>query len=522
MEFGMQVAKALDVLRNEKKQYKDYVPQEAIQAGNELVNATKNIWDDVKKTVVELVYKEIPMQYPHVAVWWYSVLVDIEQDKELFYEFVKYIRKNRAAFSANTQYFLFYQLKRKLFVSSDLDMKEIKEELWKYYKEVVEEFAQMIHTSLETIPEEERNENLVVVITEQFLAIQHGPTKTALDRCRALQTVAGKNVMLLNTAEVMSSVGKIPFRDMCMAGYIPEKQKEQKQMWKGVAIPYYQCENNMPDIEKLDELLEQIRRLAPMRVVSIGGSSMLSNLVNKMIPVLTVGLAPSDLEYTTTKYQTISRKLQSVDIEMLHNLGFSETNVIESIFTSSLKPQTEHITRRVLGIPEDKFFMVVIGGRLDLEITDEFLSNLEEIMKDDMHLGFIGTFNTYADYMQKYPKLKTHSSYLGFCEDILSRLEVCDLYVNPTRKGGGTSCVEAMFMGIPVISTRYGDVAVNAGEDFLVEDYSQMKNVIMRYYIDKNYYNIMSKKAKQRADVLLDTETEFMRVMSEVNKRERN
>lgn len=522
MGFGIQVATALDVLRNERKQYKDYVPQEAIKAGNELVDATKDIWDDVKETVVELVYKEMPMQYPHVAVWWYSVLVDIEQDKELFYEFVKYVRKNRTVFSANTQYFLFYQIKRKLFVSSELDMPETKMELWKYYKEVVEEFVPMMHTSLEMIPEEERDENLVVVITEQFLAVQHGPTKTALDRCRALQTVGEKNVLLINTAEVMSSIGKIPFRDMCMAGYIPEKRNEQKQIWKGVAIPYYQCEDNMPDIEKLDDLLSEIRRLAPMRVVSIGGSSILSNLVNKMIPVLTVGLSPSDFEYTTTKYQTLSRKLETTDMKMLHNLGFSEENVIESIFTSSLKPQTEHITRQVLGIPEDKFFMVVIGGRLDLEVTDEFLGNLEEIMQDNMHLGFIGAFNAYENCIQKYPKLKTHSSYLGFCKDILSRLEVCDLYVNPTRKGGGTSCVEAMFMGIPVVSTRYGDVAINAGEDFLVEDYAQMKEKIMRYYTDKEFYNEMSKKAKQRADVLLDTETEFMRIMSEVNNRERN
>lgn len=517
----MQVASALDVLRNERKQYKDYVPQEAIQSGNELVNATKNIWDDVKKTVVELVYNEIPMRYPHVAVWWYSVLLDIQQDEKLFCEFIKYIRKNRTVFSANTQYFLFYQIKRVLFVTPDLNKKEIKEELWKFYVEIVEDFAQMMNTSLETIPEIKRNENLVVVITEQFLSIEHGPTKTALDRCAALKTVAGKDVLLINTAEVMSSIGKIPFRNVCMASYVPQMQNEDKQIWKDVVIPYYQCQNNMPDICRLDEMLSEIRRLAPMRVVSIGGSSMLSNLVNKIIPVLTVGLSPSDLEYTTTKYQTISRNVEVEELEMLHHVGFSQKNIIESIFTSGLKPQMEHITRQELGVPENKFLMTVIGARLDIEVTSEFLQNLEEVLQEDMYVCFLGCFDTYENRIQKYPKLQTHSSYLGFCDDILSRLEVVDLYVNPTRKGGGTSCVEAMFMGVPVVSTNYGDVAVNVGEDFLVEDYTQMKELIVRYYTDKEFYRVMSEKAKQRADVLLDTETEFMRIMEEVNKRER-
>ncbi len=520
MGYGMQVATALNVLRNEKKQYKDYIPQEAIKSGNELVSATKNIWNDVKKTVVELVYEEIPMQYPHVAVWWYSVLTDIEQDKELFYEFVKYVRENRNTFSANTQYFLFYQLKRKLFVSPELNIRKTTEELWNYYKEVVEEFAQRMHTSLETIPAETRDEDLVIVITEQFLAIQHGPTKTALDRCRALKMVGKKKVLLINTAEVLSGVGKIPFWNAYMGSYASEKQNEREQIWKGVEIPYHQCRDDMPDIDEVDELLSEIRRLAPMRVVSIGGSSMLSNLVNKMIPVLTIGLSPSALEFTTTKYQTISKKLEPSDIEMVNKLGFKEENLIEGIFTSSLKPQTEHITRQELGVPEDKFLMVVIGGRLDMEVTEEFLESLEEIIQDDMYVGFIGTFNTYESVIPKYPKLRTHSSNLGFCNDILSRLEICDLYVNPNRRGGGTSCVEAMFMGVPVVSTQYGDVAVNAGEAFLVKDYSQMKAAIMQYYTDRDFYDTMSKKAKQRADVLLDTETEFMRIMSEVNKRE--
>ena len=521
MEFGNTVAAVLTVMRDENKQYKDYLPQEAITAGEKLVEITKNLWDDVRKTIVELVHKEIPMQYPYVAVWWYSVLVEIEKDEDIFNEFIAYVRNNRRAFSANTQYFLYYQLKNKLFVYSNLDGQETKRELWRYFIEVVNEFSEKVHASLQIIPEKDRNENLILVITEQFLGVNHGPTKTALDRCKAIKMVLNKSVLLINTAEIASSVGEIPYMGTGVANYRIEKLHECEQSWKGVKIPYYQCENNMPDINELDKLLEKIRELAPLRVISIGGSGILSNLVNRIIPVLTIGLCPSDLEFTTTQYQTLGRKLQSTDTKLLSELKFPTEHVIESTFTSGLKTQTEHITRSDLQIPDDKFLMCVVGGRLNMEVTDAFLSAIEKIMQDDMYLVFWGYFDKYEESIERYSRLKKNSSYLGFCQDILSRLDICDLYVNPVRKGGGTSCVEAMYKGVPVVSVNYGDVAVNAGEDFLVGNYEEMQKVIQRYHDDKDFYNVMSDKAKKRAAVLMDTETEFVNIMLEVDRREK-
>ena len=65
------------------------------------------------------------------------------------------------------------------------------------------------------------------------------------------------------------------------------------------------------------------------------------------------------------------------DVELLKHLGYTKEHVIESIFTSSLKPQTEHISRAELGIPENKFLMIVVGARLDSEVSDEFMTNAD-------------------------------------------------------------------------------------------------------------------------------------------------
>ena len=521
--FGNDVAAALKIIRNEKKVYKDYVPKEAISAGVKMFKSTQELWKGLQKSVAQLVIDEIPYEYPHVTVWWYSVLIAVIKDPIIFQEFFRYVRKHKDVFSANTQYFLYNQLHAMLFRFQELNIQEVKAEMWQFRMEIVEEFAKQMKTPLELIPFYERTRQQVLVITEQFLSVKHGPTKTALDRCKTIMTKMGKEVLLINSAEAESQVGVIPFCEMLIGSYNAEKRSEKGQYWEGVTVPYYQCENNMPDVETIDQLLQEIRSMAPIYVITIGSGGILGDLTSRIIPTLAVGLTPSDLEYTCAQYQTLGRKLQEQDIEMLKSVGYTERHVIESIFTSGLKPQTEHITRADLGISEHVFLIVVVGYRLEDEVTDEFLEMLGGIMQKDMYVGFLGKFDGYEERIKNHPRIFEHEekvSYLGFCEDILSRIEICDLYVNPIRRGGGTSCVKAMSKGVPVVTVDYGDVSVNAGEEFCVKDYDKMQRRILQYYSDKEYYNAMSEKALKRAAVLLDTETEFLKVIQEMNERE--
>ena len=507
-------------MRTEKEICKDYLPEESIHAGQNLVQSTNGLYRDVLEKIVSMIKVEIPLDYPYSAVWWYSVLMGMDKDADTFWEFIRYVKENRESFSVNTQYFLFYQLSSLLFRFKELDGKS-KEELWVFYREIVDEFSRYINPSLlEPIPVKERNKDMVVVITEQFIGIQHGPTKTALDRCKTLIEKMGKKVLLINSAEVLSLVGKIPFWGTMQGIYSYEKLNETYQEWKGISVPYFQCDNNMPNFSDVETILQTIRNLAPERIITIGKGGILGNLAARMVPALTIGLCPSDLEYTCAKYQTLGRKLNNIDIDILSHMGYTKEHVIEGVFAYNLKEQTEHITRGELGIPENSFLIAVIGARLDCEVTDEFMKMLEDILEENMRIVFIGNFEHYDEYVASYPKLKTQSKYLGFCNDILSRTEICDLYVNPLRKGGGGSAVESMIKGVPVVSVNYGDVAVNAGEDFCVNDYSDMKEMILKYSNNKSFYDIMSNKAKERANVLLDADLELVRIIQEMDKRE--
>lgn len=141
-----------------------------------------------------------------MAVWWYSVLLGMQKEGYIYKDFISFVRTNGDSFSPNTLYFLFYQLAALGFHFSELINNDTRVELWKLCQEIVERFEKMISVPLNMVSEDRRNHNIVVVITEQFLATDNGPTKTALDRCKILMTALGKEVVLINTAEIVSSV----------------------------------------------------------------------------------------------------------------------------------------------------------------------------------------------------------------------------------------------------------------------------------------------------------------------------
>lgn len=468
----------------------------------------------VEKALVEIMDKS-DFQ---VKVWLYSALIGISDHPKIIEELLKYSIEEKR-FSPNNRYFLLNQIKNILFKRIDMNSDNIRWLRWKFLEQTVLGFKKELDILWKPIPLQERNQDVAIVITQQILCEEHGPTKTALDRCKILIEYMHKKVLLINTAEMTSLVGEIPFYNVQGANYIPEFTEWETIEWKNTKIPYFQCEQNMPNTHILKMLLKLVRDQKPGLVVEIGTGSILASLINDMIPVLTVGTVPSDWEESMTRCQTLGRKLLNSDLELLQEMGKDEDSIIPGVFTSSLQIQRGSVTRKELGLPQNNFIIVIIGVRLDVEIDEPFLHMLANTLDDDMSIAIIGEFKLCESYIQKMPKLKDKVFYLGHSNDILSWIELCDLYVNPQRKGGGTSSVEALYKGLPVITLPYGDVSVNAGKKFFTESYDTMKELILKYKNDSKFYQTMSSYAKQRAALLLDSEKEFQRIIREFESR---
>lgn len=417
----------------------------------------------------------------------------------------------------DTLYFLFGQIGRIIFMNPSLETEESIYLKWRILEKSLENCKKELSLQLEKIPIFERNQELVVMIIEQFLGYTHGPTKTVLDRSFVIKKELGKKVLIINTAELMSLQGYIPFEGVTCASYMSELSELEYCQWKGERFSYFQCDQNMPNIPVLEMLLQTIRQLKPGMVICVGGGSLFAGLVNEMIPVLTVGTVPSGLYTTMADYQVVNSTLDSMNQAILQRMGRKENHVIEGTFTYSLKPQEEYVTRAQLGLPEDVFLLALVGGRLNNEMSNEFLQMLDEIVSENIQAVFIGIEE--IRNFENYRNLFRYTYCLGFCKDVLSRLEVCDLYVNPIRKGGGGSAIEAMFKKKPIVSIGYGDVGGFAEDIFVCKDLEDMKNQILHYSQDKEFYKAQSVLAEKQAEKYMDSTGAFLRILEEYQRR---
>ena len=487
---------------------------------NTYVNAVSKQSDSLIEKVVHILKDNRKEEKTRAYIYLSSIIINITLELEELELLEKYVIKN-TELTAGEKHFLFYQIKYLMFCNKSLTTEKTILLKWQLFQQVVQMYKKLIKTELKYIPETERNHNFVLVVTEQFLRMQHGPTKTALDRCRTLINEEKKNVLLVNSAELGSFYSNCLFYNYLQGTYLEDYTAMSEIVWKDIKVPYVQCDNDMPNPEVLDMLLAMVYQLKPEYIVMIGGNSVFANLADNIVPVLAVGLSPSAMETTMVSYQTLTRKLDEQDIRLLHQMGKTEDSIIQSVFTSGLKEQTEHITREKLGLPREAFVLAVVGARLDAEVTESFCQMLESVLDDKIIVIFLGIYNKYCEIDEKkYPRLKKYSYYLGFCYDVLAHLECCDLYINPIRSGGGTSSVESLYKGVPVVTTEYGDVPTNVGEAFWVKDYEEMKNVIKRYYSDSEFYQKQSEYALQRVKRLLDTDGEFVKIISEMERRE--
>ena len=300
--------------------------------------------------------------------------------------------------------------------------------------------------------------------------------------------------------------------------YIDSYLYKESIAWKGTDIPYFQCENNMPNTADLRALLQTVMNAKPGLVIAIGGGSILANLIDKMIPVLTYGTT-GNLQETMTSCQTLSGKLEEAELQLLDRMGMKETSIIPIQPKVNPDMQKSVVTRKELKLPENKFIVAVAGNRLDSEIDESFMQMLERVLDEDMAAAVIGTrFHSYEKYMQMMPGLRNKVQYLGYSADLLAWLEVCDVYVNPYRVGGGVSATDALLKGLPVITMDYGDVAVCAGKEFCTESYDTMPDLIRKYKDDAKFYQKMSILAKERAQTLIDAPEELQSIIEEFQR----
>lgn len=432
-----------------------------------------------------------------LSLFLYSFLMQVTKSTYYYSEFLK-LSLNSSQLTCDNRFFLWHQSKRYTFTNKVMGNQETNSLSQQLYHKTYQEYSAQLEGELTPIRIEDRNPDFIMVFTIQFLSEGHAPTRTTLERCYTLAKLLGKKILLINTKEQYTTQGELLVYQCCLGNVITEYNNISEYKYKDLVIPFYQPEPIMPSIPVIREIIDQIRILKPSMIFSIGDGSIVADLCGKLVPEASIGVVFSNLTTTKATFSVIGRKIAEKEWDDLLRKGYTKESIIESTFTFELKEKKKRISRESLQLPTDRFLLVTVGIRLDMELEDDFFEMLQETYDWGTHIVFAGNFTQYGYFCDRHPSLREHSTFIGYYPDILALMEVCDLYVNPRRPGGGFSIIEAFHEGKPGVTLNFGDISVAAGKDFCVSDYKEMVEVIRRYIKDQEFYQTMSDKARAR------------------------
>jgi len=414
------------------------------------------------------------------------------------------------------KYYLFWQYMRVYFITQNIQNTSSQFNLAGLYRNVYNDYKNSLD-NLSFIPKEKRNQDLIFIFTGQLLGSKHAPTKLLLERAYHLIKNFNKNVLILNTKELITKEGQVPFFQDYLAYQKDYYSDANHVTYKGLEIPFYQPSSNMPNEEEIKSILSIVQEYKPYFILSIGSANLTADLCSNIVPTVAFPTT-SDLPISESQILINRTELSSENRALCKDLNIDE----KSIIISNPKGRGEDLqityTKKEFDLPENKFLISVVGNRLEDEISNEFILMLLNTIKENTFIVFIGVFENYAKLCNQFLDLKNNSIHLPFQNHLNAVLKLFDLNVNPDRIGGAHGALYSIMHSIPIVTINRGDTHVLTTNHFSVTSYKSMQKIIKKYINDPIFYKKQSELAYQTYLKGSNTEEEISLLLSDIEK----
>lgn len=395
---------------------------------------------------------------------------------------------------------IYWILTRAVFIDNRVKLNGNLDELYQMIFHKVVEVVQMPFEKID-----DKKSNLIVMITSQFLGINHAPTRRILDYAYTFITFLNKKVVIIND----SGLNFYPFSFLeqeFIPNFLHEYDNMESISYRGLGIPFLQISNYMPDIDDMKKILSIIYELKPALVYNIGGSSLLADLCGTFTKTVAFSCS-TQIPISMSKFLLVGRKINEADKDRIERLEPYQ-QIVETVVNYQLPERHScFYERSQFGLKESDFVIGLVGNRLDTEIDASFIKVIRQILNIfDVHFLIIGTISNKRRITENVERAE-RIHFAGELQEADQVMGLIDVYCNPMRNGGGRSSFEALAHGIPVITMKYGDVYYTCGEVFSVNDKGEYVRSVEKYITDSEYMIRMREAAKERAGYLSDLVT---------------
>jgi len=352
------------------------------------------------------------------------------------------------------------------------------------------------------------NEAFAVFITNQFVSSMHGPTLTVLNYAGALKQIGMHPIVICTTSVAKSAHLVYPVPTPVFFGTVREEYFASNTLFdldlnqtrpnpSGSAVKCWGQQFDfmqttpMDDPTHLVDLVNFINQLNPRFIIGVGGLNPVLEFIAQARPVLSVPCVTS-LVLPLYAIPVLHRDLTTQDQQRIEQTGIRHP-VLSSRLPFRLRQFDAIKTSRV---DDSVLRFVVVGYRLEDEIRGEFMQTLLTIKQHYPQASFVMIGPTaIADYPSS---LTPCTLFTGRISNAIELIADCHFMLNPKRQGGGTSAVEALSLGIPVLTQAYGDVYQYIGDPFVFETDADRLAFIQQYLTDAEF-------AAAYTDICLET-----------------
>ncbi len=339
----------------------------------------------------------------------------------------------------------------------------------------------------------ERNSNRVVIITEQILPDSHAPSHMVYTLCDVLQNKLGYEVLLAVAAERSNSVAACAdvFFDIYMTNYNDNLWGLHDVTYRDdLTIRTLQFHVSADTLNEVRQAYDYIREFNPMYVWNVGDPHIFAELFRGITTLVSL---PINAGLPVSNAPILVRYMRHPEQEIEESALSRGQKVLDMSWHTPLG-DIKATDRKTLGISEDRFLIAVMGNRLDTEIDDDFINIMRKSISMNPCITYVIIGNCTIDF--SLSGIEDNVQILGYRAEYLSDLKMCDICVNPRRRGGGGASA-AVRLGTPVITLDDCDVAGAIDDNaFVCDRYEDFPELIDRYVNDDEYMNQQSERCK--------------------------
>lgn len=374
-----------------------------------------------------------------------------------------------------------------------------------------QEMCRLMEMNVSRIPAQERDNDLILMVSTQLMLPKHAPTRILLELARILEVYLNKRVFLVS--EIVEADAEFCRKNGLTQSYGLNYRQDLNGTF---SYPYQECTFKgcqivlrQDHMQEMKRLIRRLYRLKPYCVWCIGGMPVFAGAMKRFTTMIytqcvegytgiAADMVVNYFDRAPTAYPKERRFLleHGVKIENIR-IGLSSYHKSKGIYK-----------RSDFSIPQDAFCVGIAGNRLERDCTDLFLDALRQAVQmntsKQVWLIFIGDIPPQGrERIARQTQAVSNIRFLGYRSEFADAIALTDVLAAAPGLGNGGAGVTALQEGKPVVSLETGDIASCVGEDFQCHTLEEYPKLIRRYLEDQEFYDRQSQRAMQVFESLL-------------------